>query len=58
MSTTEHNINPQDAPTGAYVGLRMSDDLLQALKERAADEDRSLSSLLRIAARAYLADAA
>lgn len=34
--------------------VRLPHDLRDALKERAAAEDRSLASLLRMAARAYL----
>jgi plasmid stability protein len=34
--------------------VRLPHDLREALKERAAQEDRSVASLLRTAARAYL----
>ena len=39
------------------VVVRLPRDLRDALKHRAAAEDRSVASLLRRAARAYLADA-
>lgn len=35
--------------------LRLPSDLWEALRDRAAAEDRSVSSLLRVAARRYLA---
>lgn len=34
--------------------IRLPEDLRGALKERAAEEDRSLASLVRIAVRTYL----
>jgi plasmid stability protein len=34
--------------------VRLPHDLREALKERAAAEDRSVASLLRVAARTYL----
>lgn len=61
MTTSEQNIKPQDVPTRDEqpgVRVKMPDELIQALKERAADEDRSLSAVVRVAVRAYLADAA
>ncbi|VXB08147.1 hypothetical protein [Nocardioides sp. AX2bis] len=38
----------------AVVVVRLPRDFRDALKQRAALEDRSLASLLRVAARAYL----
>ena len=45
-STTAHN--------DVVIVVRLPHDLRDALKERAATEDRSVASLLRMAARTYL----
>ena len=45
-SATAHN--------DVVIVVRLPHDLRDALKERAASEDRSVASLLRMAARTYL----
>ena len=49
-------MNTEAAPNEVAVVVRLPRDLRDALKERAATEDRSVASLLRRAARTYLAD--
>ena len=46
--------NPETSQDVAVV-VRLPRDLRDELKRRAAHEDRSVASLLRVAARAYLA---
>jgi hypothetical protein len=49
---------PRDGGMDAAVVVRLSQDLRDALRAQAVAEDRTLASLLRIAARAYLDTAA
>lgn len=49
-------MNTEATPNEVVVVVRLPRDLRDALKDRAAAEDRSVASLLRRAARAYLAD--
>ncbi len=45
----------ESTPKTVVVGpLRISEDLARRIRERAAREDRSVSSILRLAAEAYL----
>jgi len=45
---------PRDGGMGTAVVVRLPQDLRDALRAQAVAEDRTLASLLRIAARAYL----
>lgn len=54
--TEGSNLNTEATPNEVVVVVRLPRDLRDALKDRAAAEDRSVASLLRRAARAYLAD--
>ena len=47
-------MNTETTTNDVAVVIRLPRDLRDALKERAASEDRSVASLLRIAARAYV----
>lgn len=49
-------LNNEASPNEVALVVRLPRDLRDALKERAAAEDRSVASLLRRAARAYLAE--
>jgi len=42
--------------TSSYVSLRMPEDLLEDARLRAEAEDRSLSAVVRLAVRQYIAD--
>ena len=50
-------MNTEPAPNEIAVVVRLPRELRDALKARAALEDRSVASLLRRAARNYLQDA-
>lgn len=56
--TRTHMTSPTDAPitsnNDVALVVRLPLDLRNALRERAAAEDRSVASLMRIAARTYL----
>jgi hypothetical protein len=54
----KQNGSAEDTTMGAAVVVRLPHDLRDALRARAAMEDRTLASLLRVAARAYLDDVA
>jgi hypothetical protein len=45
---------PKDSGMDAAVVVRLPQDLRDALRAQAVAEDRTLASLLRVAARAYL----
>ena len=47
-------MNTEATPNEVAVVVRLPRDLRDALKDRAAAEDRSVASLLRMAARAYV----
>jgi predicted DNA-binding protein len=47
-------IDPTPKVTDVAVVVRLPRELREALKQRAAEEDRSVASLLRLAARTYL----
>lgn len=49
----QNEFNP--ATPDVAVVVRLPRELREALKRRAAEEDRSVASLLRLAARQYLA---
>lgn len=48
------NARSATAHNDVAIVVRLPHDLRDALKERAATEDRSVASLLRMAARTYL----
>lgn len=50
---TPHPTNPTSTNDVAMV-VRLPRDLREALKERAAAEDRSVASVMRLAARQYV----
>ena len=52
MTSTSND--PSTSTNDVALVVRLPHDLRDALKERAAVEDRSLASLMRIAARTYL----
>ena len=52
-STQSPSINPAPASDVAIV-VRLPQDLREALKARAAAEDRSVASVMRLAARQYV----
>jgi plasmid stability protein len=47
-------IDPTPKATDVAVVVRLPRELREALKQRAAAEDRSVASLMRLAARTYL----
>lgn len=51
---TSPSSNPNTSTNDVALVVRLPHDLRDALKARAAAEDRSLASLLRVAARTYL----
>lgn len=51
---TSPNSNPNTTTNDVALVVRLPHDLRDALKARAAAEDRSLASLIRVAARTYL----
>lgn len=53
MNTNESDERPATAMQAAVV-VRLPHDLREALRERAAQDDRTVASLMRLAARAYL----